>query len=159
MGLGGPRGDVGLGLGGGRGHGRRSGRRGTGPKGSDGDVLHEEQEHTGCRQVKGQKHAGCRMMEGGAYGVLTGGEEQKHTRVPNRSTECRTDSWRGCRDKMSRAKQAAGEGTHTRLSLRADPRRLQRQDVACKTGGAHTRDCHSGLTSGVHTRPAYHTAT
>ena len=36
------------------------GRRGTGPKGSGGDVPHEGQEHTGCRQVKGQKHTECR---------------------------------------------------------------------------------------------------
>ena len=32
----------------------------TGPKGSGGDVPHEGQEHTGCRQVKGQKHTECR---------------------------------------------------------------------------------------------------
>ena len=59
MGLGGPRGDVGLGLGGGCGHGGRSGRRGAGPKGSDGGVLHEGQEHTGYRQVGTGAHAGA----------------------------------------------------------------------------------------------------
>ena len=58
MGLSGHRGRVGLGFGGGSGHGRGSGRRGTGPEGPEGGVLH-----------------------GGSRG--TRGAEQEH-RVPNR---------------------------------------------------------------------------
>ena len=91
------------------------------------------QEHAGCRQV-GEKQKHTRW-------------EQKHTRMPNRSTECRTDSWRGCRDKMSRAEQAT-EGRTDYIHGQC-----ARQDP-----WAHTRGCHSGLTPGAHTQPAYHAA-
>ena len=124
MGLGGPRGGVELGLGGGRGHGGGSGRRGTGPKGPEGDVLRgrsrstrgaergEGQEHTGADRWKSrctlgaerwrQEHAGCQQVK-----------EQKHAGVPDGGNR----SIRGCRTEALSAERICGEAAETRSTL------------------------------------------
>ena len=68
MGLDGPSGDVGLGLGGGRGHGGESGRRGAGPEGPEGDILHARSRSTrGADRWKGRSTRGRRTVETEAH--------------------------------------------------------------------------------------------
>ena len=103
MGLGGPRGGVGLGVGGDRGHGGGSGRRGTGPEGPENDVLHGRSRSTrGAERGKDRRTRGCRAREG-----------QKHTRVSNRFV--------GAETRFLRAEQAIGVvNTHLRSGMVGD---------------------------------------
>ena len=126
MRLSGHRGRVGLGFGGGSGHGRGSGRRGTGLEGPEGGVLH------------GRSRS-------------TRGAEQEH-RVPNRFVERLQRQ-----DVVSRTiyggyiwsvRAPRSVGTHTRLSLRANPRCPHTARLLCcilnpSVTGHHSRYCHN----------------